>query len=63
MHCAVGIARVKTWRIGWPLSPTEAWFVSTGADGVPTARHGAHDELEVEVVAVEVERQERPPTG
>ena len=18
MHCAVGIARVKTWRIGWP---------------------------------------------
>ena len=20
MHCAVGIARVKTWRSGWPRS-------------------------------------------
>ena len=31
MHCEVGIARVKTWRIGWPLSPTAAWLASAGA--------------------------------
>ena len=31
MHCAVGIARVKTWRIGWPRSPTAAWLASAGA--------------------------------
>jgi len=37
--------------------------VPAEADGVPSARPGSHDEYEVDVVAVEVERQERPPTG
>ena len=41
MHCAVGIARVKTWRIGWPRSPTAAWLESAGASCVaPCLRRG-----------------------
>jgi aquaporin Z len=36
--------------------------VPAEADAVPTARQGAHDDYEVDVVAVEVEER-RPPTG
>jgi aquaporin Z len=65
---AVGLVRLFTPPVVTEVALRDETGVdSTGAqvpaDGVPTARHGAHDELEVEIVAVEVERQERPPTG
>ena len=65
---AVGLVRSFTPPVVTEVALRDETGVdSTGAqvptDGVPTARHGAHDELEVEIVAVEVERQERPPTG
>ena len=40
MHCAVGMARVKTWRIGWPRSPTAAWFASAGRVVAAFAQRG-----------------------
>jgi aquaporin Z len=65
---AVGLVRLFTPPVVTEVALRDDIGVdSTGvqvpADGVPTARHGAHDELDVEIVAVEVERQERPPTG
>jgi aquaporin Z len=67
---AVGLVRLITPPVVTEVAlRDEVGVDSTGAqlpaepDGVPTARHGADDDYEVEVVAVEVERQERPPTG
>jgi len=65
---AVGLVRSFTPPVVTEVALRDETGVdSTGAQvppaGVPTARHGAHDELEVEIVAVEVERQERPPPG
>src|SRR5687768_15474551 len=31
MHWAVGMARVKAWRTGWPLSFSAPWAASAGA--------------------------------
>ena len=37
MHCDVGIARVKLWRIGWPLS----FATDAGSTGSPAGPFNA----------------------
>jgi aquaporin Z len=67
---AVGLVRLLTPPVVTEAAlRDEAGADSTGAqvpaaeaDGVPAARHAAHDALEVDVLAVEVEER-RPPTG
>jgi aquaporin Z len=66
---AVGLVRLLTPPVVTEVAlHEEAGVDRTGAqvpaDDVPAARHASHDVLEVDVVAVELERQERrPPTG
>jgi len=45
------------------VDSTGAQVPAAEADGIPASRHAAHDDLEVEVLAVEVDRPDRPPTG
>jgi aquaporin Z len=65
---AVGVVRALTPPLVTEAALRDETADRTGAqvpaeDGVPAARSAGHDALAVEVLAVEVERQVRPPTG